>query len=129
MQAALDRAGVTADAVDYINLHGTSTPKNDEIEAAAIAAMFPASTRASSTKAWTGHTLGAAGIVEAVIALESLDSGLMPATLNCQALDPACGPQLLMHNQSGDVRMALSNNFGFGGNNCSLLFATAGATA
>ncbi|MEZ5464000.1 MAG: beta-ketoacyl-[acyl-carrier-protein] synthase family protein [Lysobacteraceae bacterium] len=122
MQAALDRAGLTADVVDYINLHGTATPKNDEIEAGAVAALFPASTRASSTKAWTGHTLGAAGIVESVIALDAIDIGLMPATLNCDAPDPACGPQILRESMQGHVQYAMNNSFGFGGNNCSLLF-------
>ena len=125
MQAALDRAGLSPDAIDYINLHGTATPKNDEIEAGAVAAMFPSTTRASSTKAWTGHTLGAAGIVESVIALDAIDSGLMPATLNCHDPDPACGPQILRESVQGSVRHAMNNSFGFGGNNCSLLFGGA----
>ncbi len=122
MQAALDRAGLAPAAVDYINLHGTATPKNDEIEAAAVAALFPPGTRASSTKGWTGHTLGAAGIVESAIALDALDTGLMPGTLHCTAPDPACGPQLLRESQRGTVRVSLNNSFGFGGNNCTLVF-------
>lgn len=123
MQGALERAGLAANMVDYINLHGTATPKNDEIEAAAIAALFPAATRASSTKAYTGHTLGAAGIVESLIALDTLETGLVPGSLNCAQPDPACGPQLQRDNVSREVRVAMNNSFGFGGNNCSLLFA------
>ena len=122
MQAALDRAGLSPNAVDYINLHGTATPKNDEIEAGAIAALFPATTSASSTKAYTGHTLGAAGIVESVIALETIASGLVPGSLNCEQPDPACGPQLQRENAHRGVRVAMNNSFGFGGNNCSLVF-------
>ena len=122
MRAALQRAALASDAVDYINLHGTATPKNDEIEAAAVAALFPATTSASSTKAWTGHTLGAAGIVESVIALESIATGLVPGSLNCEQPDPACGPQLQRDNLQRDVRVVMNNSFGFGGNNCSLVF-------
>ncbi len=126
MQAALTRAGCDASEVDYINLHGTATPKNDEIEAAAVAALFPESTRASSTKGWTGHTLGAAGIVESVIALDALVTGLMPGTLGCEQPDPACGPQLLRETMQTTARISMNNSFGFGGNNCSLLFAGEG---
>lgn len=122
MQGALDRAGVDASQVDYINLHGTATPKNDEIEAGAVAALFGPDTWASSTKGWTGHTLGAAGILESVIALEALTGGLVPGTLNAQTLDPACGPQLRIDNGRRDCRHVMNNSFGFGGNNCSLLF-------
>ena len=122
MAGALARAGLAPDAVDYINLHGTATPKNDEIEAAAVASMFPARTLASSTKAWTGHTLGAAGIVESIIALDTLATGLVPGTLNAVELDPACGPQVQRENREARVRVAMNNSFGFGGNNCSLAF-------
>ncbi|MGQ0801522.1 MAG: beta-ketoacyl-[acyl-carrier-protein] synthase family protein [Pseudomarimonas sp.] len=126
MQAALSRAGCEATAVDYINLHGTATPKNDEIEAGAVAALFPATTRASSTKAWTGHTLGAAGIVESVIAMDALVTGLLPGTLGCDTPDPVCGPHLLRETLQTTVQVSMNNSFGFGGNNCSLLFASAG---
>jgi 3-oxoacyl-[acyl-carrier-protein] synthase-1 len=123
MRDAMARAGLAADQVDYINLHGTATPKNDEVEAQAIAQTFPASTRASSTKAWTGHTLGAAGITEAVISLLAIEHGLVPGTLNCDTPDAVCGPQLAQRNEERAVRAALSNSFGFGGNNCCLAFA------
>jgi len=125
IQDALSRAALTPDAIGYINLHGTASQKNDEVEAGLVADMFPAQTRASSTKGWTGHTLGAAGIVEAVITFLTLETGLVPGTLNAQELDPACGPQIRIHNESADIRFALSNSFGFGGSNCSLLFARA----
>jgi 3-oxoacyl-[acyl-carrier-protein] synthase-1 len=122
IEAALERAALGPGAVDYINLHGTASQKNDEVEARVIADLFPAGTRASSTKGWTGHTLGAAGIVEAVIALIAMQEGLAPGTLNARELDPDCGPQIRLLNEATDVRVALSNSFGFGGSNCSLLF-------
>jgi len=127
MNEALNRAAIDSDDIDYINLHGTASTKNDEIEAQAIAAMFPATTHGSSTKGWTGHTLGAAGALEAVITLLSLESGLKPGNLNSRELDAACGPQVQLGNARGMVRHAMSNSFGFGGSNCVLLFAAAGA--
>jgi 3-oxoacyl-[acyl-carrier-protein] synthase I len=122
LHAALARAGLTANEVDYINLHGTASRQNDEVEAALIARTFSARTLASSTKGWTGHTLGAAGIVEAVITLLSMQRGLVPGTLNTQTLDPVCGQQIIVDNRSRAIRVALSNSFGFGGNNCCLAF-------
>ncbi|MEP6484700.1 MAG: beta-ketoacyl-[acyl-carrier-protein] synthase family protein [Rudaea sp.] len=119
---ALARAGLSAREVDYINLHGTASRQNDEVEAALVARTFPDSTLASSTKGWTGHTLGAAGIVEAVMALMSIDRGVVPGTLNTQTLDAVCGSQIVLDNRQRDVRVALSNSFGFGGNNCCLAF-------
>ena len=123
MQGALQRAGVTPDQVGYLNLHGTSTPANDSIEAAAVAALFPATLHASSTKGWTGHTLGAAGIVESSIALLALEHGLLPGTLNSSEPDPACGPQIRFAPAQADIQYAMNKSFGFGGNNCSLLFS------
>jgi 3-oxoacyl-[acyl-carrier-protein] synthase-1 len=125
---ALARAGIRADQVDYINLHGTASRQNDEVEAALVARRFPATTRASSTKGWSGHTLGAAGILEAAITLIALDRGLAPGTLNTRELDAACGPQIRIDNTEADLRIALSNSFGFGGNNCCLAFAHGEAT-
>jgi 3-oxoacyl-[acyl-carrier-protein] synthase-1 len=122
MLGALDRAALDAASVDYVNLHGTASQKNDEVEAGVIAAMFPTSTRASSTKGWTGHTLGAAGIVEAVVSFIAMETGLAPGTLNATQLDRCCGPQLRLENEAADLRYVLSNSFGFGGSNCSLLF-------
>ena len=125
IEAALQRAGLTHADVDYINLHGTATPQNDAVEAALIARLFAPQTRASSTKGWTGHTLGAAGILEAVITLIALERGFVPGTLNADTLDPVCGPQVATGNREQPVRVALSNSFGFGGNNCCLAFARA----
>ena len=119
---ALARAGVEAGEIDYINLHGTASAKNDEVEAALVGRRFPARTHASSTKGFTGHTLGAAGIVEAAASLLAIESGFMPGTVNTRALDAACGPQIRIEPAEGEVRLALSNSFGFGGNNCVLVF-------
>jgi len=127
MNEALNRAAIDSRDIDYINLHGTASAKNDEIEAQAIAEMFPTTAHGSSTKGWTGHTLGAAGALEAVITLLSLESGLKPGNLNSRELDAVCGPQVRLGNARGIVRHAMSNSFGFGGSNCVLLFAAAGA--
>jgi 3-oxoacyl-[acyl-carrier-protein] synthase-1 len=125
MRDALARAGIGADEVGYLNLHGTATPANDSIEAKAVASMFPPQLHASSTKGWTGHTLGAAGIVESVIALLALENGLLPGILNSDTPDPACGPQIRFDNAQADIRFAMNNSFGFGGNNASLVFGRA----
>jgi 3-oxoacyl-[acyl-carrier-protein] synthase-1 len=125
MSEALARAGIDAAEVGYLNLHGTATPANDAVEARAVAALFPDTLHAGSTKGWTGHTLGAAGIVESVFALIALDHGLLPGTLNSASPDPACGPQVRFDNVERPLRHAMNNSFGFGGNNCSLLFGTA----
>ncbi|UXI68698.1 beta-ketoacyl-ACP synthase [Tahibacter amnicola] len=119
---ALARAGLGTEQVDYVNMHGTATPANDAVEAAVVAAMFPATTRASSTKGWTGHALGAAGIVEAVATLTAMREGFVPGSLHCTHPDRACGPQLALGNETRDIQVALSNSFGFGGNNAALLF-------
>ncbi|MGJ7545332.1 beta-ketoacyl-[acyl-carrier-protein] synthase family protein [Variovorax sp. LT1R16] len=119
---ALARSGLGTDAIDYINMHGTASTKNDEVEGALITRRFPESTHASSTKGFTGHTLGAAGIVEAAISLLALETGLMPGTVNTTVLDTDCGPQIKLQPARGEVKYALSNSFGFGGNNCALIF-------
>ena len=123
MQGALRLANVVPAAVDYINLHGTASQKNDEVEARAVDRLFPATTHASSTKGWTGHALGAAGMVESAICWRALEDGLAPGTLNLTDPDPACGPQVRRETVRREVRHALNNSFGFGGSNCSLLFA------
>jgi 3-oxoacyl-[acyl-carrier-protein] synthase-1 len=122
IEDALAVAGLAPQAIDYINLHGTASLKNDEVEAGLIAELFPASTIASSTKGWTGHTLGAAGITEAVITMLAMETGLVPGTLNAEHLDPSCGPQIRIANEHREISHALSNSFGFGGSNCVLLF-------
>ncbi|MBJ6979071.1 MULTISPECIES: beta-ketoacyl-[acyl-carrier-protein] synthase family protein [unclassified Luteimonas] len=125
MRDALARAGIAPADVGYLNLHGTSTPANDAVEGAAVAALFPATLHASSTKGWTGHTLGAAGIVESVFALIALEHGLLPGILHSETPDPACGPQIRFDNADADIRYAMNNSFGFGGNNASLVFGRA----
>lgn len=122
MRDALARAGIGAGEVGYLNLHGTATPANDHIESAAVAALFPDTLHASSTKGWTGHTLGAAGIVESVFALLALERGLLPGTLNSATPDPACGAQIRFDNAKQPIRYAMNNSFGFGGNNAALVF-------
>lgn len=126
---ALARAGLQAAQVDYINLHGTASQKNDEVEAALVSRRFGASTRASSTKGYTGHTLGAAGIVEAVVALQAIEHGLIPGNLGGDSPDPACNASFAWRSEQQPVDVALSNSFGFGGNNACLAFARAGFRA
>ena len=125
MADALARAGIAAAEVGYLNLHGTATPANDAVEARAVAALFPDTLHASSTKGWTGHTLGAAGIVESIFALIALQDGLLPGMLNSSVADPACGPQIRFDNVDRVIANAMNNSFGFGGNNCSLVFGRA----
>ncbi|HEY8682335.1 MAG TPA: beta-ketoacyl-ACP synthase, partial [Rhodanobacter sp.] len=129
LRDALARAGLDASQVDYINLHGTASQKNDEVEAALVNRAFPARTRASSTKGFTGHTLGAAGIVEATIALLAIEHALIPGNLGGEVPDPLCGSQFAWRNEHQRVDVALSNSFGFGGNNACLAFARAGFAA
>ena len=122
----LARAGLDASHVNYINLHGTASQKNDEVEAALVNRAFPATTRASSTKGFTGHTLGAAGIIEAAIALLAIEHGLVPGNLGGDTPDPDCGDSFAWQNEHQRIDVALSNSFGFGGNNACLAFARAG---
>jgi 3-oxoacyl-[acyl-carrier-protein] synthase I len=125
---ALARAGIDAADVDYINLHGTATPKNDEVEAALLADVFPSRVRASATKGFTGHALGAAGILETTITLIAMEQGFVPATLNSREAEPICATHLAIAREERAIRVALSNSFGFGGSNCTLAFA-AGASS
>src|SRR3546814_17065775 len=98
MRGALARAGIDAADVGYLNLHGTATPANDAVEAHAVAMLFPDTLHAGSTKGWTGHTLGAAGIVESGFALIGLEDCLMPGMLNSEARDTASGaPEQFEH--------------------------------
>lgn len=129
LRDALARAGLDAAQVDYINLHGTASQKNDEVEAALVERTFPSRTRASSTKGYTGHTLGAAGILEATVALQAIAHELVPGNLGGDTPDPACGAQFAWHNEPRRIEVALSNSFGFGGNNACLAFARAGFAA
>lgn len=125
MQRALACAGVAAGAIDYVNLHGTASRVNDAMEDKAVTHVFGRDTACSATKGWTGHTLGAAGITEAAIACLSLRTQVLPGTLNTAAVDPTFTSRVLLANESARVRAAMSNSFGFGGSNCSLIFGRA----
>ncbi|MHB1654890.1 MAG: beta-ketoacyl-[acyl-carrier-protein] synthase family protein [Burkholderiales bacterium] len=125
MQAALDSAGLLAHDIDYINLHGTATQSNDAAEGKAVNAIFGERVPCSSTKAATGHTLGAAGSVEAVICALSLRYELLPGGLNIGQLDAGIALDYLTANRNEPVTHAMSNSFGFGGTNCSLIFGRA----
>ena len=125
MEQALKTAGLAPTAIDYINLHGTATPSNDAAESKAVRAVFGSATPCSSTKGATGHTLGAAGGVEAVISLLALRHGLLPGGLNTTQLDPEAGVNYLLENREQPVTRVISNSFGFGGTNCSLIFGRA----
>jgi 3-oxoacyl-[acyl-carrier-protein] synthase II len=124
--AALKDAGVTPDQVDYVNAHGTSTPIGDAIETAALKRVFGERAKKvpiSSTKSMTGHLLGGAGGLEAGISVLALRDQIMPPTVNYQIPDPACDLDYIPNQaRQGEVTYALSNSFGFGGTNASLLF-------
>jgi 3-oxoacyl-(acyl-carrier-protein) synthase len=117
MLAALEDAGLSPDAIDYINLHGTGTPDNDLAEARAIASLFSTPPTISSIKGATGHSLAASGAIEAVVCCLGISRGLVPGTVGCHQPDPAFGftPQKACTEQP--VSNVLSNSFGFGGNN------------
>ncbi len=126
MQAALESAGVGPEAVDYINAHGTSTPHNDRIETVAIKRTFGNHARAlavSSTKSMTGHLLGAAGGLEAGVAVMAVHHQKVPPTINLDHADHGCDLDYVPHTaREMPIRYALSNSFGFGGTNGALLF-------
>jgi 3-oxoacyl-[acyl-carrier-protein] synthase I len=124
MHAALQRAGLTPGQIDYVNLHGTATPTNDASEGLAVSKVFGPSTPCSSTKGVTGHTLGAAGAVEAVICAQALKHQVMPGGVNTRVIDPSIPVAYLLENRPTPMRHLLSNSFGFGGSNCSLVLVT-----
>lgn len=126
MAAALQAAGLQAADIDYLNLHGTATPSNDAAEGRAVAALFGDRVPCSSTKGATGHTLGAAGGLEAIISALALQQGFLPGGVNTQQVDPAIPIQYLTANLDSAPRRVLSNSFGFGGTNCSLILGRAG---
>ena len=127
MQQALQSAGLQPSDIDYINLHGTATPSNDAAEAKAVTAVFNGDNKVpcSSSKGATGHTLGAAGAVEAVICALALQHGFIPAGLNTQTIDPELQLDYQLHNRPQVLQRVMSNSFGFGGTNCSLIFGLA----
>lgn len=125
MQTALLQAGLSVEAVDYVNAHATSTPLGDAGETVAIKRLFGAHAyrlAVSSTKSMMGHLLGAAGAVEAIICLKTLQTGVIPPTINYETPDPACDLDYVPNvARRSHVQVALSNSFGFGGHNASLL--------
>ena len=125
MLQALSTAGLQPEDIDYINLHGTGTPSNDSAEAHAVTTLLGPGVPSSSTKGATGHTLGAAGGLEAVICGLALQNGLMPAGLNTSTVDPALGVNYLLENRRQPLARVMSNSFGFGGSNCSLILGRA----
>jgi 3-oxoacyl-[acyl-carrier-protein] synthase II len=126
MRATLKDAGVPPEDVDYINAHGTSTKFGDELETMAIKTVFGEHAYklcVSSTKSMTGHLLGAAGGVEAVISILAMRDGVVPPTINLENPDPECDLDYVADGaRVVDVRYAMSNSFGFGGTNACLLF-------
>ncbi len=126
MQAALKRAGLTADDIDYVNAHGTSTPLGDLIEAGAVRRLLGdavSNVSMSSTKSATGHLLGAAGAIEAIYSVKAVQTGDMPPTLNLESPEEAVADFDLvpLKTRNREVRNAMSNSFGFGGTNASLI--------
>lgn len=124
MKLAIEDAGITREEVDYINAHGTSTPYNDKFETAAIKSVFEEHAyklAVSSTKSMTGHLLGAAGAVEAVICALALKEGYIPATINYKNPDPECDLDYVVNEgRKKDIRYAISNSLGFGGHNATV---------
>ncbi|MBI5707204.1 MAG: beta-ketoacyl-ACP synthase II [Armatimonadetes bacterium] len=126
MQMALNRAGVKPEEVGYINAHGTSTQLNDKLETAAIKRVFgehALKVPVSSTKSMIGHTLGAAGAIEALICILAMRDGVLPPTINLETPDPECDLDYIPNKaRKADCDVALSNSFGFGGHNVALVF-------
>lgn len=123
MEAALHQAGLSPADIDYINLHGTATPSNDAAEDKGVCAVFGTQTPCSSTKGHTGHTLGAAGGIEAVICALALQHDFIPGGVNTTELDPALHCAYQLTNREAKLHHVLSNSFGFGGSNCSLVLS------
>jgi 3-oxoacyl-[acyl-carrier-protein] synthase II len=129
MRAACEMAGISPERIDYINSHGTGTPLNDVAEANAIrrwAGEAVANIRVSSTKSAIGHLLGGAGAVESVICLIALEEQFLPASLHVREVDPACAFDLVREPRAARVGTVLTNSFGFGGANATLVFQKEG---
>jgi 3-oxoacyl-[acyl-carrier-protein] synthase II len=129
MRMALRTAGLQPGDIGYINAHGTSTAYNDRLETAAVKNLFgehAASVAISSTKSMIGHTLGAAGAIEAVISVLALRDGMLPPTINQEVPDPDCDLDYVPnHARAKAIQYAMSNSFGFGGHNATLIFRKA----
>ncbi|HEY2275676.1 MAG TPA: beta-ketoacyl-ACP synthase [Steroidobacteraceae bacterium] len=125
MERALAAARLTPPGIDYLNFHGTGTPSNDAAEARAVAAVLGSRTPGSSTKGATGHALGAAGALEAVICALALRDGFMPGGINTSTIDAGLGVSYLLESRPARLKRVMSNSFGFGGSNCSLVLGRA----
>ncbi len=121
MRTALQRAGLDSNNIDYINLHGTATPSNDRAEAQGLYTLFGDKILCSSTKGYTGHTLGAAGITEAIISMLALEHNTLPRNLNLSSPDPDLPVPVIDSTLSRPIEHVMTNSFGFGGSNCSLI--------
>jgi 3-oxoacyl-[acyl-carrier-protein] synthase I len=124
MQQALDMAKLAPQDIDYINLHGTATRSNDAAEGLAVSALFGAATPCSSTKGHTGHALGAAGIIEAALSALAIEHGLIPGGVNTLERDKSIAVNYQLGNLAVAPKLVLSNSFGFGGSNCSLILGS-----
>ncbi|MHB1605081.1 MAG: beta-ketoacyl-[acyl-carrier-protein] synthase family protein [Leptospirales bacterium] len=122
MRLALESGGLAASDMDYIHLHGTATKANDASEDKAVLALFGSDTPCSSTKGWTGHGLGISGIINAIVATLCIQHRFMPGSLNTDNKDPFLQSGYLIENRAATVDYVMSNSFGFGGSNCSLVF-------
>jgi len=122
MKQALDSARLAPSQVDWVKLHGTGTKANDAMEDLAVFEVFGDRVPCSSTKGWTGHTLGACGIIETVMAGQCMAEGLVPGCLGVETADPAFRTSMATANLEQPVRVVVTNSFGFGGINCSLVF-------
>jgi 3-oxoacyl-[acyl-carrier-protein] synthase II len=126
MQAALDSAGSDPGQVDYINAHGTATRFNDAAEGKAIADLFPPDVPVSSTKSMMGHSLGAAGAIEAIVCLLAMQHDFLPPNINFNKSDPDLRLNIVANEaRPQKVRTTLSNSFGFGGTNASIVLRSA----
>ena len=125
MERALEAAGLEPAAIDYINLHGTGTPVGDAVEDRAVFDMFGDGTPCSSTKGFAGHTLGASGAVEAAFCALAIEHGFLPGSPHTRSIDPAFKSAYVSVGRAARIERAISNSFGFGGANCSLVLGRA----
>lgn len=126
MQRALESARLAPADIDYVNLHGTATRTNDAAEDRSVRELFGERTPCSSTKGATGHLLGAAGITEIIISLLAIEHGLMPGSAHTRRVDPVMRCNYLIETRKARIKRVLSNSFGFGGSNCSVVLGAAG---